>query len=70
MTAGRGSPVTAGCTCVQRKSGGLIVFEHKKGKAKHGKEAWPNDRLQQMIFDAERRLSTTGYGRLLKILLK
>lgn len=24
--------------CVKRKSGGLIVFEHKKGKSKQGKE--------------------------------
>lgn len=36
--------------CVRRKSGELIVFEHKKGKSKQGKEAWPSDRLQVLAY--------------------
>jgi len=36
--------------CVRRKSGKLIVFEHKKGKAKQGREAWPSDRLQTLAY--------------------
>lgn len=36
--------------CVKRKSGELIVFEHKKGKSKQGKEAWPSDRLQVLAY--------------------
>ncbi|HOI96560.1 MAG TPA: CRISPR-associated endonuclease Cas1 [Syntrophobacter fumaroxidans] len=36
--------------CVRRKSGGLVVCEHKKGKSKEGKEAWPSDRLQVLAY--------------------
>ena len=36
--------------CVRRKSGELIVFEHKKGKSKQGREAWPSDRLQTLAY--------------------
>ncbi len=36
--------------CVQRKSGELIVFEHKRGKSKQGKDAWPSDRLQALAY--------------------
>jgi CRISPR-associated protein Cas1 len=36
--------------CVRRKSGNLVVYEHKKGKSKDGKEAWPSDRLQVLAY--------------------
>lgn len=35
---------------VKRKSGNLVVYEHKKGKSKDGKEAWPSDRLQVLAY--------------------
>lgn len=36
--------------CVRRKSGNLVVYEHKKGKSKDGKETWPSDRLQVLAY--------------------
>jgi len=36
--------------CVRRSSGELIVFEHKRGRSKQGKEAWPSDRLQALAY--------------------
>ncbi|MGA3115808.1 MAG: CRISPR-associated endonuclease Cas1 [Syntrophobacteraceae bacterium] len=36
--------------CVRRKSGALVVFEHKRGKSKDGKDAWPSDRLQVLAY--------------------
>ncbi len=36
--------------CVRRRNGELIVFEHKKGRSKQGKEAWPSDRLQVLAY--------------------
>ncbi len=36
--------------CVRRKSGELIVFEHKRGRSKQGQEAWPSDRLQSLAY--------------------
>lgn len=36
--------------CVRRKAGNLVVFEHKKGKSRDGKEAWPSDRLQVLAY--------------------
>ncbi|MBF0502360.1 MAG: type I-MYXAN CRISPR-associated endonuclease Cas1 [Candidatus Riflebacteria bacterium] len=36
--------------CIRRESGQLIVCEHKKGRSKEGKEAWPSDRLQAMAY--------------------
>ncbi len=36
--------------CVKRRSGTLIVFEHKKGKSQKGAEAWPSDRLQVLAY--------------------
>ena len=36
--------------CVKRQSGELIAFEHKKGKSRKGKEAWPSDRLQVLAY--------------------
>ncbi len=36
--------------CVRRKSGELIVYEHKRGRSKQGKEAWPSDRLQALAY--------------------
>lgn len=36
--------------CVRRKSGNLVVYEHKKGKSKESKEAWPSDRLQVLAY--------------------
>ena len=36
--------------CTRRKSGELVVYEHKKGKSKNGKEAWPSDRLQVLAY--------------------
>ena len=35
---------------VRRKSGELVVYEHKKGKSRDGKEAWPSDRLQVLAY--------------------
>lgn len=35
---------------VRRKSGELVVYEHKKGKSKDGAEAWPSDRLQVLAY--------------------
>ncbi|MGC8494911.1 MAG: CRISPR-associated endonuclease Cas1 [Syntrophobacteraceae bacterium] len=35
---------------VRRKSGELVVYEHKKGKSRDGKEAWPGDRLQVIAY--------------------
>lgn len=34
----------------RKKSGELLVCEHKKGRSKEGKEAWPSDRLQAMAY--------------------
>ena len=36
--------------CVRRQSGQLVVYEHKKGRSKKGKEAWPSDRLQALAY--------------------
>jgi len=36
--------------CVRRTSGELLVFEHKRGRSKPGKEAWPSDRLQALAY--------------------
>ena len=36
--------------CVRRKSGSLVVCEHKKGRSREGKEAWPSDRLQVLAY--------------------
>ena len=36
--------------CVKRSSGKLIVYEHKKGKSRHGNDAWPSDRLQVLAY--------------------
>ena len=36
--------------CTRRKSGELVVYEHKKGKSRNGKEAWPSDRLQALAY--------------------
>ncbi len=36
--------------CVKRESGSLVVSEHKKGKSKEGKDAWPGDRLQVLAY--------------------
>ena len=36
--------------CVRRSSGELIVFEHKRGRSKLGKDAWPSDRLQALAY--------------------
>lgn len=36
--------------CVRRKSGNLVVCEHKRGRSKEGKEAWPSDRLQVFAY--------------------
>ncbi len=38
--------------CVRRKSGSLVVVEHKRGKSREGKEAWPSDRLQVLAYTA------------------
>ena len=35
---------------VRRKNGRLVVYEHKKGKSKGGKDAWPSDRLQALAY--------------------
>jgi CRISP-associated protein Cas1 len=35
---------------VRRKSGELVVYEHKKGRSLDGKEAWPSDRLQVLAY--------------------
>ncbi len=35
---------------VRRKNGCLVVYEHKKGRSKGGKEAWPSDRLQALAY--------------------
>lgn len=35
---------------VRRKSGELVVYEHKKGKSRDGKDAWPSDRLQVLAY--------------------
>lgn len=34
----------------RKKSGDLLICEHKKGRSKEGKEAWPSDRLQAMAY--------------------
>jgi CRISPR-associated protein Cas1 len=36
--------------CVRRTSGSLVVYEHKKGKSRDGKDAWPSDRLQVLAY--------------------
>ncbi|MBU0910359.1 MAG: type I-MYXAN CRISPR-associated endonuclease Cas1 [Proteobacteria bacterium] len=36
--------------CVKRRSGELVVSEHKKGKSNKGEEAWPSDRLQVLAY--------------------
>lgn len=36
--------------CVRHKSGSLVVCEHKRGRSKEGKEAWPSDRLQVLAY--------------------
>jgi CRISPR-associated protein Cas1 len=36
--------------CVRRKSGALVVLEHKRGKSREGREAWPSDRLQVLAY--------------------
>lgn len=36
--------------CVRRKSGHLMIYEHKKGRSKEGKEAWPGDMLQVLAY--------------------
>ena len=36
--------------CVKRKSGSLVVSEHKRGKSKKGEEAWPSDLLQVLAY--------------------
>ncbi len=35
---------------VRRKNGRLVVYEHKKGRSKGGKDAWPSDRLQALAY--------------------
>ncbi len=36
--------------CTQRKSGKLVVYEHKKGRSQKGAEPWPSDRLQVVAY--------------------
>lgn len=48
--ASEGLGIRGKIDCVRRKSGKLMVFEHKKGKSKQGKEAWPSDRLQTLAY--------------------
>lgn len=36
--------------CIRRQSGQLVVYEHKKGRSKEGKDAWPSDRLQAIAY--------------------
>ena len=36
--------------CIRKNSGELVVFEHKKGRSRDGKDAWPGDRLQVLAY--------------------
>ncbi len=48
--ASEGLGIRGKVDCVRRKSGSLVVSEHKKGKSKEGKDAWPSDRLQVLAY--------------------
>lgn len=34
----------------RREDGRLVVTEHKKGRSRHGEDAWPSDRLQVLAY--------------------
>ena len=36
--------------CVRRRDGGLIVYEHKKGRSQKDGQAWPADRIQVLAY--------------------